>query len=322
MSDVAGRNCPLRYRYAPQALSGAAEQFTDTVYIIGGLYGNIEALQTVLAMKQAERLRGVQVALIFNGDHNWFNVDSPTFTWINDEVLSHRAIQGNVEAELHEASDAGCGCAYPDYVDDATVQRSNAIMTQLQQRAAEFPRLRNELRLLPMHLTIELGGIRIAVVHGDAESLAGWAFAAERLSNNDRDPQAQQRIEHYFSSADVDIFASSHTCLPVLQEWNIDERKRLVVNNGSAGMPNFLGRRFGILTRISERLSPPNDSLYGARIGAVRVDAIPVRYDHRAWLRRFTTQWPEGSAAHLSYYGRMIDGPRYSPSQAFRVSTR
>lgn len=53
-----------------------------------------------------------------------------------------------------------------------------------------------------------IGGQRVAVVHGDADSLAGWRFDAAALS----DPQHQPWLVEAFHRADVDIFASTHTC--------------------------------------------------------------------------------------------------------------
>ena len=87
----------------------------------GGLYGNGQALRTILKMQDDERRAGRPVSLVFNGDFNWFNVDARGFREINETVLQHIAIQGNVEAEIGAPSENGCGCNYPDYVDSAIV---------------------------------------------------------------------------------------------------------------------------------------------------------------------------------------------------------
>lgn len=120
-----GRTCPLSYRYAPSVFRQPPTLETETLYVIGGLYGNVEALEVVLAMQRAEARRGQAVTLFFNGDFNWFNVDAASFEKVNDTVLAHAAIQGNVEAELAaEVSDAGCGCGYFTWVGDGVVTRS------------------------------------------------------------------------------------------------------------------------------------------------------------------------------------------------------
>jgi hypothetical protein len=81
--------------------------------------------------------------LAFNGDFNWFNVNPVLFQRLNERLLCWPATRGNVETELEATgSAAGCGCAYPTWVDDGVVERSNAIMHRLRQTAARFPDLR------------------------------------------------------------------------------------------------------------------------------------------------------------------------------------
>ena len=234
---------------------------------------------------------GTQVELLFNGDFNWFDSDAASFTEINETVLRYTAIQGNVEAELDSASDDnGCGCSYPDYVEEAVVERSNAIMRRLRERAADFPALRNRLDALPMHCTVALGGQTIGVVHGDPESLSGWGFALEAMPALASDAlkhsvsastrrASQATIANYFRRAGVSAFASTHTGLPFVQDIQVDGQARLVINNGAAGMPNFKGETFGVLTRISSRGQRPVDSLCGndPERAALRRAADPLR---------------------------------------------
>lgn len=90
---------------------------------------------------------------------------------------------------------------------------------------------------------------------------------------------------------------------------------KLIANNGAAGMPNFSGSRFGILTRIGRRPAP-HGALYGLTLQDVHVDALAIRYDHAAWQKDFLANWPPGSPAWLSYFKRIVDGPDYALSQA------
>jgi hypothetical protein len=320
----AGRCCPLHYAYDPAELSQPGPCLNDTVYVIGGLYGNPEALQAIERMRASEQRRGIGVTLVFNGDFHWFDRDPADFAAINETVLQHIASQGNVEAELAQPdAGAGCGCAYPPYVDDATVGYSNAIMTMLQDAAAARPALRRSLAQLPMYRAISLAGRRIGIIHGDPESLAGWRFAVEHMeaaADGRSQPTREEQIGHYFSRAEVDLFACSHTCLPYLQDFVVDGRRRLIANNGAAGMPNFRDTTFGLLTRISERPEPPADRLYGTQLGPLRVDALPIRYDHEAWLKRFLRNWPQGSPAHRSYCDRILHGPDFTPNRAMRCT--
>ncbi len=301
--NTPGRVCPLRYRYGPGAIARAPERPAETLYVIGGLYGNLQALVTVEAMARVEP---GPVTLCFNGDFNWFNVDDDGFRAINERVLRHDAILGNVEAELDEDSDAaGCGCAYPESVDQRVVERSNWIHSRLKRTAAQHPDLLRRLAELPMVARYRVGEVLVGVVHGDAESLAGWRFDVASLD----DPNERGWRAEAFARADVDIFASTHTCLPVTRRFDLGGVK-LVVNNGAAGMPNARGMRFGILTRIA-KTPPAYPALYGEHLRELYVDALAIYYDDPAWQQCFLENWPEGSPAWLSYFDRISNGPDY-----------
>jgi hypothetical protein len=301
-----GRNCPLSYRYSPEVFRRPPEVEAETLYVIGGLYGNPFALDAIVELAAQESPAPM---LVFNGDFNWFDVDAGGFAALNARVLEHVALRGNVETELaNDDLEAGCGCAYPEYVGDADVARSNAILGRLRETARGFPRLRARLGDLPMHAVAAVGGVRIAIVHGDAWSLAGWRFAQESL--------ADEALERAFDAADVSIFASSHTCLPVTYRLPAG----VIANNGAAGMPNFRGTRFGLVTRIST--AERADALHGERLGPIVVETLAVRYDHDRWLAQFDRLWPAGSPAAVSYRKRITDGPGYDPAQALRRAVR
>ena len=310
-----GRSCPLHYRYATSAFARAADIRAETVYVIGGLYGNVPALNAILELSYAEPIKP---ALIFNGDFNWFNVDAESFSTVNREVLRHIALRGNVETELAQDVNAdegaGCGCAYPDYVDDADVARSNTIMARLQDTARVFPELIQTLADLPMYAVAAVGGARFGVVHGDAESLAGWRFAHDGL----HDTVNIKWLQRICRDAKLAGFASSHTCLPSFRRFadaDVDGG-HFVINNGAAGMPNFSGTQYGLVSRLSVYPAKDGLSQYGGVVGNVYVDAIPVHYDAAAFQRSFTGNWPEGSAAHHAYFHRIVNGPAYAPPHA------
>jgi hypothetical protein len=307
-----GRGCPVSYRYAPADLARAAELETETLYVVGGLYGNGSALAAIL--ERAAREQGA-VTLVFNGDFNWFNIDPADFCSLNERVLQYIALRGNVETELAgDDTTAGCGCGYPDFVKDAEVERSNRIIERLRETARAFPDLRSRLGALPDRIVARVSGARIGVVHGDAESLAGWGFSQELL----RDPARREAAAAWFGAAEVRVFASSHSCLPVMQAFDTQRGRCLLANNGAAGMPNFSGSRQGLVTRISATAAP--DALYGAALDGIRVEALPVAYDHAAFEREFLATWPAGTPAHASYYRRILAGPAYRPEDAFRLA--
>jgi len=310
MTSAPGRSCPLSYRYDPASLSTRTDLRAETLWVAGGLYGNRFALERLRELYQAER---GSKALVFNGDFHWFDVDEAEFGAVDEGVHCYLATRGNVETELAEpAAGAGCGCGYPEFVDQGTVDRSNRIIERLRATARAFPGSLQRLARAPMHLVAEVGGERVAIVHGDAESLAGWGFSQERLAG----PEGLAAAAGYFDAAAARIFASSHSCLPVIQSF---AGERVIANNGSAGMPNFRGVPGGLATRIS--VTPSPRALYGVRAGALYVEAVPIDYDAMAWLRSFLRQWPAGSDAWRSYHGRIVDGPNYRLEQALRSAT-
>ncbi|MEO6974380.1 MAG: hypothetical protein ABI144_00725 [Gallionella sp.] len=308
-----GRICPLRYRYGAAAIATAPVRQVETLYVVGGLYGNLPALDVVESMAAAEQH---PVTLCFNGDFNWFNVDNEGFRAVNQRVLQHHATLGNVEAELQvDADDAGCGCAYPDDVAADVVERSNQIHARLRAMAQHHPDILEQLAGLPMFARYRVGSANIGVVHGDAESLSGWRF----------DMSMPEQIKEtawlcdLFDEADVDVFASTHTCLPVLRHSGDMPGGRVVINNGAAGMPNFSATRYGLLTRVS--IHPAcQPTLYGVTLQGVHIDALSICYDSDAWQTQFLANWPKHSAAWTSYYSRILHGPQYSMLEASKLT--
>ena len=323
--SLRGRDCPLAYRYEPEALAQPSRLEADTLLVIGGLYGNPAALGAVLERAGRER---AGATIVFNGDFHWLDVDPGDFQTISEAVLSRHAIKGNVEAELASSEDGGCGCAYPAYVDDAVVERSNQIITRLRATAARFTGLVRRLGGLPSHMTVSVGGERVGIVHGDPGSLAGWGLALEAMEPGDPavrertgwsgEPTTSARVGDWFRRAEVTVLASTHTGLPYAQDFMVAGRPRLVVNNGAAGMGNFAGTTFGVMTRLSSQPEPPADSLYGSTVGGVRCDAVPVRFDASRWTARFLAQWPPGSPGHDAYFARITSGTPLRHEQAAR----
>jgi len=307
-NQEAGRVCPLDYTYSPSVFARVPDFSADTLYVAGGLYGNLAALKSIERLATQER---IYPAIVFNGDFHWFDAEPDWFAEIEQGVAQHRALRGNVETEIARPGDigAGCGCAYPESVSGDVVTRSNEIITMLQAEAP--PWARERLRRLPMHLVATVGAMRIGIVHGDATALAGWRFAADQLD----DPRRQDWLADVQSIAKVDLFASAHTCLAGLRDFILPGGRLTIINNGAAGMPNFNGMRFGVVTRIATSPSP-HRPLYGLQRDGVHVDALAVAYDNQAFLTRFLKRWPEGSPAHVSYHRRVVDGPDYIIAQA------
>ncbi len=303
-SSAPGRSCPLNYRYRPEDIAAGEAAFgCELLYIVGGLYGNLPALETVLQQFEDEPVADKR--LVFNGDFHWFDVDPSAFERIDREIARFDAIRGNVETEIADPgldAEAGCGCGYPDWVGDGVVERSNRIIERLRATAQGFPDRCKRLVALPMWLSVQVGDCRVGIVHGDAHSLAGWDFAPEALA----DPTHRERVRASFEPAQVDVFASTHTCSPVLQSWG-GPGQRVLVNNGAAGMPNLAGEHAGLLTRIATRpLADARLRRAGLRRSdGICVDLVAIDYDDTRWQRDFRAAWPAGSDAHASYWSRI-----------------
>jgi hypothetical protein len=317
-----GRGCPAAYSYSPRTLAREADVDADVLYVIGGLYGNLQALVEIERMAALET---PAATLVFNGDFHWFDADAAWCVDVERAVMRHHALRGNVETEAAADDDAnGCGCAYPESVPDADVERSNHILSRLRAavRAAEAfaPGVRARLASLPMHRVAAVGNARVGIVHGDAWSLAGWRFAHHMLHGADDAP-----LLRAFEQAAVDIFASSHTCLPAVRLVDTAAGERIVINNGAAGMPNFSGDRAGLITRVATHPVPASLARcrrYGTEVADVHVDALAVHFDTAAWDARFSHAWPAGSAAAVSYGRRIVDGPQFSVDDALGRTVR
>ena len=301
-----GRSCPIGYRYAPESIGATQPIVADVLYVVGGLYGNPFALDTVFDAAAREAGR---VAIIFSGDFHWFDAEVTLFSRIDHAVMANHALRGNVETELALPSgEAGCGCAYPDWVGEGEVERSNAILRRLSEVAAKTHDNLRRYANLPMHAGARVGGVRVAIVHGDGASLSGWTFAQENLRNG------ADAASVMLGRINADIIASTHTCLPIARRFATPQGERWLFNNGAAGMPNFQGDLRGLCTRIAH--APSGRALYGAKVNDVVVEAIPLELGGDAWVRQFDTIWSEFSPAAVSYRQRITQGTRYEFAQA------
>jgi len=304
-----GRACPPHYGYSPRVFARAPDLAADTLYVVGGLYGN------PLALDEIDRMAALEVEpprLVFNGDFHWFDAEPRLFASIQQRVLAHVALRGNVETEIASDDDtAGCGCAYPESVPDDDVERSNAILARLRGVAREVPGAREALASAPMHAVAQVGALRIGIVHGDAWSLAGWRFAHDGL----HDPALEAQLQAAFELGAVDGYACSHTCAPALKATE----RGFVINNGAAGMANFAGDPSGLLTRVSVRALPralEDVRAFGLHERGVWIDGLRIRFDLARWIERFDAVWPAGSPAAVSYRQRIVTGPPFSVNHA------
>lgn len=306
----AGRDCPLDYRLAPDAFGGAPLFECETLYVIGGLYGNRQALSALNELLEAEP----QARVVFNGDAHWFDRDPEIFQYIERELRLHLPLRGNVETELGRLDDsgAGCGCAYPMAVDDAVVERSNAIQQALSQTVQGLPGMSEALAVRPCTALVTVNGQRIAISHGDEQSLAGWDCSRESL----RDTVRQQQLDAWMRRARIRVLATSHTCSAVATSLE----HGVLINNGAAGLPNFSDGCYGLISRIASTRHPA--ALYRCQRDGLFIEALPLYYDHDAFLADFDRQWPAQSPAALSYRSRILGKTPDRPDAALQSGFR
>ncbi len=315
-----GRSCPLTYRYAPSSLATLPAENTETLYCVGGLYGNVFALGALDELLKHESPNETRV--VFNGDFHWFDATPSAFAEIEHHTLRdsrYLRLRGNVETEISSDDDTGCGCSYPDDVDDHVVNRSNEILRHLRHASLNYPTQREALAALPMSAAFRVGSCRIVVVHGDLESLSGWRLDPKALDQADELTWALRAVD----DAQADIVASSHTCLPALRTHVHNNAQKTIINNGAAGMPSFRDTRFGVVTRIarSSAAAVGVAPLYGIRHDDVWIEAIALHFDFDAWRAHFLSMWPQGSAAHESYFSRIEHGVGFTHKQALGIRT-
>jgi hypothetical protein len=144
----AGRNCPTGYAYGAGVFAREPDLSAQTLYVIGGLYGNGQALDMIESLAARE---AVAPQLVFNGDFHWFDTDPAIFADLHARVLRHTALRGNVETELAaDDEEAGCGCGYPEDVSDDVVAHSNQIIIALRDTAQRaLGELRGAMAALP-----------------------------------------------------------------------------------------------------------------------------------------------------------------------------
>ena len=310
--NVAGQFCPSDYRYLVSDLARQADLHTGALYVVGGRYGNRCSLDIIDAMVTLEETSAV---VAFNGDFHWFAAVPDHFAEANRRVMTHFlrcAATSKPNLLAQSASAQVVGCAYPQTVDDGTVDRSNWILERLRACVDALPGIREQFRALPMTLVAGVGALRVGIVHGDADALSGWRFAHDGLDA----PTSHPWLDAVRAASAVDVYASSHTCLPALRDFQLQAGQLAIINNGAAGMPNFLGTSHGALTRIGTRPSP-HRALYGIERDGVFIDALSVPCDQRQSRREFAETWPPGSPAYESYFSCIVGGPQFLQREAY-----
>lgn len=291
-----GRNCSLAYILNKNWTENIVDAKSDVLYIVGGLYGNLFALNKINELAKSENAQ-----IIFNGDMHWFDVKEEDFLTIekNSEVNSTKLL-GNVEYELISKDDLlGCGCNYPEDVESGVVERSNIIHKIMKENVKDNEIL-EDIKSREKTLVIRYFDKNIAITHGDEKSMSGWECSYDNLQNKKR----QKELDSWFEKNNIDIMATTHTCLPVVY----NNGKNIVVNNGASGMANIINTTYGLVTRIAKTSSPL--AIISEKIGNVYIELIKIEFDINKFLEWFESVWDNDSPASISYKNRIINGTK------------
>src|SRR5712691_2216467 len=214
--------------------------------VLGGPYSNLEATRAVLDV--AARLAIPADRIICTGDVVAYGADAAATLDLVRNAVAH-VVMGNCEESLAGGSDDG-GCGFPA---GSACERLSAAWFSHADRELDAD-ARVWMANLPRRIDIEIGGCRLAVVHGGVETINRFIFA----STADAIKAAE------LAYAGVDGVIGGHCGLPFSQV--IDGR--LWHNSGAIGMPANDGT-----TRVWF-------SLITSTVDGISIEHRALRYDH------------------------------------------
>ncbi|GIL12808.1 MAG: phosphoesterase [Chloroflexota bacterium] len=185
----------------------------NRVVVFGDIHANLPALEAVIADMDA---RGLADRCCL-GDLVGYG------TFPNEVVARIRemnvpTLMGNYDQGVGSDSD-DCGCAYTNPVSEALGKRSIAWTN-----AHTSTEHKTYLRQLPAHIPLQLGDLRVLLVHGSPRRVNEYLF-------EDRPDSSFERL---MDAAEADVLVCGHTHLPY---HKVLPSGRRVVNAGSVGKP-------------------------------------------------------------------------------------
>jgi len=217
------------------------------VLVFGGPYSNLEATEAVLA--EARRLAIPPRRVLCTGDIVAYGADALA-TVAAVRAAGIAAIMGNCEESL-AANSGDCGCGY------AEGSACERLASEWYAHAARTldAESRAWMGLLPRRLVIEVGGRRLAVVHGGTRRINRFLFAST--------PEPVLREE--LAASEEDGVIAGHSGIP----FSHIVGGKLWHNAGAIGMPANDGTQ-----RTWFSLLIPTG-------GGLRVEHRALAYDHR-----------------------------------------
>ncbi len=236
------------------------------VLVFGGCYSNREATEALLA--EAARLGVPRERVICTGDVIAYGADpQATLELIRGAGIA--VVMGNCEEALAaEAADCGCGFA----PGSSCARLSEAWFAHAD--CAVDAAARRWMAALPRRIALEIGGRRLAVVHGAPSRINRFVFAST----------PEDEIEAEIALAGADGVIGGHCGLPFTRRIGA----RLWHNAGAIGLPANDGTARGWFSL----LTPGREG--------IEIRPRALAYDHRGAARAMRRAGlPEGYAAAL-----------------------
>lgn len=239
----------------------------SSITVFGDIHANLPALEAVFADIAARNLNNLYCL----GDLVGYG------TFPNEVVSLVRergipTLMGNYDQGVGNDSD-DCGCAYKTDVDrrrgEQSIAWSNA-HTTADNKAY--------LRALPAHIPVQLGDLRVLLVHGSPRKVNEYMY----------EDRPSDYFERLVDAAQADVLVCGHTHLPY---HKILPSGRHVINAGSVGKPKDGDPRAGYVAM----------SAVGSTLS---VEFIRVAYDVERIARAIEATPEEGGMPHP--YAQML----------------
>jgi predicted phosphodiesterase len=237
-------------------------QVDKPLIVFGGPYSNLEATRAVL--DEAARLSISPDRIICTGDVVAYGADAAATVDLVRDRVGH-VVMGNCEQSLAAGSD-DCGCGFPT---GSSCERLSAAWFAYASRE-----LNNDARSwmadLPRRIYVEIGGCRLAVIHGGVDMINRFIFASTATAI---------KLEE-IRKTEVDGIMGGHCGLPFTQVIN----RRLWHNAGAIGMPSNDGTRrvwFSLLRAEADGVVIEHRSLdydYATAAAKIRGARLPEEY--------------------------------------------
>lgn len=151
------QNCDLSYKVD---FAKNPELITDELWIAGGIYGNIYAIEKLNEMANGKDI-------VYNGDLHWFDANENCFFKVENLTKNSIKLNGNVELELARKDDEfGCGCNYPEREEEIIVKNAEIIHQRLKNIKADFSIFNKRKTTLFANVC----GLNVAITHGDEKN--------------------------------------------------------------------------------------------------------------------------------------------------------